>query len=258
MRAAPVPHPATARAGWLGVVGGMGPLATADFLAKLALATPASCDQEQIPVLVYGDVATPDRTAAALGHGPSPLPQLLAAVDFLARQGVGLIAMPCNSAHAWYGELAARSTCPVLNIIDACVEAIRRQSSTARRIGVLSTEGTAREGIYTRRLAAQGYEPIVPTADEFARWVTPGIAQVKANALDESRRLLQAATNALWQRGAELVVLGCTEIPVALQTGAQPLPDRYIDSTAALVAAVLTRLRGAAPLAALPRTEQAA
>ena len=114
-------------AGWLGVLGGMGPLATAAFLAKLALATPARVDQEHIPVLVYGDCATPDRTAAALARGASPLPQLLRGAGFLARQGVAAIAMPCNSAHCWYDELAAAVDRPVLHIVDACVALLRQR-----------------------------------------------------------------------------------------------------------------------------------
>lgn len=247
--------PVLKRPGWLGVIGGMGPLATADFLAKLALATPAACDQAHIPVLMVGDCGTPDRSAALAGDGPSPLPRLLAAVDFLAAEGVELIAMPCNSAHAWYGELAERSARPVLNIIDACIERIRCRQRSARRIGVLSTEGTACQGIYSRRLAAQGFEAIVPTAAEFSRWVTPGIARVKANAPAEAQALLQAGADALFARGAEVVILGCTEIPVALQDTTRALPDRYVDSTAALVAAVLSRLRAPVRSQVPPETE---
>lgn len=235
------------RPGWLGVIGGMGPLATADFLAKLALATPADTDQDHIPVLVVGDCATPDRSAAIAGLGPSPLPCLQAGVDFLSDQGVELIAMPCNSAHAWYGELCTRSSRPMLSIIDACAESIRRRRPGVRRVGVLSTEGTARGGFYPRCLAAQGLEPIVPSANEFAHWITPGIARVKANRVDEAREPLQAAADALFARGAQAVILGCTEIPVALQSSQQAQPDRYVDSTAALVAAVLSRLRPAVP-----------
>ena len=89
----------------LGVLGGMGPLATADFLQKLTLATKAGRDQEHIPLIVYGDCTTPDRTAAVLGTGPSPLPQLLAGIEFLNAARVSAIAIPCNSAHCWHKDL---------------------------------------------------------------------------------------------------------------------------------------------------------
>ncbi|MEY4941274.1 MAG: hypothetical protein RIQ93_3009, partial [Verrucomicrobiota bacterium] len=90
----------------LGILGGMGPLATADFLKKLTQATKAECDQEHIPVVLYGDCATPDRTANVLGEGPSPLPHLLRGIAFLNAAGCAAIAIPCNSAHCWYDEMA--------------------------------------------------------------------------------------------------------------------------------------------------------
>lgn len=231
--------------GWLGVPGGMGPLATADFLAKLALATPARIDQEHIPVLVYGNCFIPDRTAAALALGPSPAPHLLRGAAFLAAQGVDAIAMPCNSAHAWYDQVAHSVSQPVLHIVDACVQLLQRSNPQARRVGVLSTEGTARMAIYSQRLQQSGLTTLLPSAEDFAQRVTPGIAFVKAGDMAKASGLLREAATRLFDRGADAVMLGCTEIPLALKSETLQRPHEYIDSTAALVQAVLSYWRDA-------------
>ena len=242
--------------GWLGVLGGMGPLATADFLAKLALATPARVDQEHIPVLVYGNCGTPDRTAAALAQGASPLPDLLRGASFLAGQGVEAIAVPCNSAHCWYEQVAGSVDRPVLHIVDACVALLQRRNPGAQRVAVLSTEGTARMGIYPQRLRQRGLEALVPTAAEFSALVSPGIALVKAGRLAQAARRFDEAAQRLCERGAQAVILGCTEIPLAMKAQLGRSPEVYVDSTEALVQAVLATLRaGPAPgpdVAALP------
>lgn len=230
--------------GWLGVIGGMGPLATSDFLRKLTLSTPAQTDQQHIPVLLYGDCTTPDRTASVLGEGPSPLPQLLAAVDFLNAANVQVIAMPCNSAHCWYEDLAKRAKMPFLHIVDASAQQVLARNPHANTIGVLSTEGTAHMGIYSQRLSALGLKPLVPSEEDFHQLVSPGIAFVKAGDLEAGGALLRQAANVLFDRGAESVILGCTEIPLGMTQELENDPLRFIDSTQSLVDATLLHLRG--------------
>ncbi|MES2605291.1 MAG: amino acid racemase, partial [Pseudomonadota bacterium] len=133
---------------FLGVLGGMGPLATADFLKKLVENTPASVDQEHIPVMLYSDCTTPDRTAHIVGDGPSPLPQLLAGIRFLNDSGAAAICIPCNSAHCWYDEMVAASRVPVFHIVRSSAAQVRRKNPSAQKVGVLSTFGTHRMGIY--------------------------------------------------------------------------------------------------------------
>lgn len=217
----------------------MGPLATADFLHKLATATPATCDQEHIPVIVHGDCSTPDRTAAVLGTGPSPLPALLAGIHFLNAAGCSAVDIPCNSAHCWYDEMAAASQAPVLHIVEASARQVRRNDPQARRIGVMSTEGTHRMGIYRSALERLGFEALSPTQQEFDEFLTPGIADIKANRLPQARAKLDAAADRLFERGAQQVILGCTEIPLGMQARCAAEPRRFVDSTQALVGAVL-------------------
>ncbi len=231
----------------LGVLGGMGPLAAADFLGKLAGATNASCDQEHIPVILYGDCTTPDRTASILGQGPSPLPQLLAGIEFLNTAGCAVIAIPCNSAHCWYDEMARASRVPVLHIVEASALKVRRNNAGTRRVGVLSTEGTHRMGIYRSTLERMGLEVIAPTAEDFRELVSPGIADIKANRITAAQARFDVAADRLLGRGAEQIILGCTEIPLGMQRRCAAHPHSVVDSTHALVEAVLAHFAALNP-----------
>lgn len=223
----------------LGVLGGMGPLATADFLQKLTLATRAGRDQEHIPVVMYGDCTTPDRTAAVLGTGPSPLPQLLEGIEFLNAARVSAIAIPCNSAHCWFQEMAAASLAPVLHIVEASARQVQRNNRKTERVGVLSTEGTHRMGIYRQTLEKMGFQVVTPTEEEFEQLVSPGIADIKGNRLQEAEVKFDTAADRLLDRGAQQIILGCTEIPLGMRPRALANPTTVVDSTQALVTAVL-------------------
>src|SRR5699024_9848860 len=137
----------------LGVLGGMGPAATADFLDKLAARTPAARDQEHIATIVYSDPSTPDRSDAMVAGGPDPAPALVRGIEFLCSAGVSAIVVPCNSAHFWFDQMQQAATVPVLHIVDAVAEQVRGTGPGITRLGLMSTDGTARSGVY-QRLAA--------------------------------------------------------------------------------------------------------
>lgn len=229
------------RASALGVLGGMGPLATADFLYKLAAATCASRDQEHIRVILHGDCTTPDRTAAVLGKGPSPLPQLLEGIEFLNAARCAVIAIPCNSAHVWHPEMAQASLAPVLHIVEAAARQVQRNDPKTVRVGVLSTEGTYRMGIYKGQLEKLGFEVLTPTQDEFDTLVSPGIADIKGNRMREAEEKFDVAADRLIARGAQQIILGCTEIPLGMVPRTKANPSSIVDSTQALVTAVIER-----------------
>jgi aspartate racemase len=237
---------------FLGVLGGMGPLAAADFLRKLVKKTPADVDQKHVPVLLYGDCTTPDRTANVVGKGPSPLPHLLAGIRFLNEQGVRAICIPCNSAHSWYDEMQAASTAPVLHIVKASAQQVRRKNPHAKTVGVLSTLGTHRMGLYAKTLMELGYNLVSPTDNEFETLISPAIAMNKANNWVDAESLYDTAAQHLWDRGAEIIVLGCTEIPFGMERRYRTHPSKFVDSNDALVDAVLEVFAGAnaAPAAA--------
>lgn len=219
---------------FLGVIGGMGPLATADFLVKLAANTPARNDQEHIPVLLYGDCTTPDRTASLMGDGISPLPYLLDGIRYLNDAGAKAICIPCNSAHCWFDEMATRSDVPLFHIVHASAKQVSHKNPSAKIVGVLSTIATCQTGIYTRILQDMGFSVMSPTAHEFETLVSPGIALIKANRLPEAEQLFHAACEHLFDRGAEVIILGCTEIPLGMQNQYQENPSLFVDSNDAL------------------------
>jgi aspartate racemase len=203
----------------LGVLGGMGPLASAQFMLRLTLLTPAERDQDHIPAVLWSDPRVPDRTAARLGTGPDPLPWLVHGLDGLAAAGCGAVAIPCNTAHGWIDGMRAASKLPILDIIDAAAEDLRRQGIGPGRIGVMGTAATLAMRLYQDRLGGQGWPCIQPDEAEMARLVTPAIAMVKANRVAEAYAPAAEAVSLLRDRGAEAIVLGCTELPLAVQAG---------------------------------------
>lgn len=227
----------------LGVLGGMGPAATADFLAKLVVLTPAASDQEHLPVIAQSIPTIPDRSRAILGQGPSPLPALKAGLVRLRVAGCALAVMPCNSAHHWYDELAGEL--PMLHIVDAVAAALRRCGIEDGPIGLLATSGTVAAGIYQNRLAGTGFEIQVPTAADQAGLVEAAIRAIKAGAFDVAGVSLRTAVARLRARGIRATVLGCTELPLVL-TSAPDATHPFIDSTAALAEACVAALRGPA------------
>jgi aspartate racemase len=212
----------------------MGPLATADFYEKLIARTPAARDQDHVPVVIYAVPQVPDRTAAILNGGASPLPALLAGLQTLLSAGAQAIAMPCHTAHAWYDELAAASPVPILHIADAAADAAARIADPGARLGLVATIATLAAGFYARRFAVRQFDCVVPTETEMHALVTPAIAKIKQGAVDEAGPLLERAVGALVGRGAAAVVLGCTELPVALDRVASDVRTRCVDATAAL------------------------
>lgn len=221
--------------GLVGVLGGMGPLATLDFMQKLLDATPATCDQEHVPALVSSIPQIPDRTRAFQGTGDSPLPALLECAHRLKAGGASLLVIPCNTAHLWFDEILTHVELPMLHIVDAALEEAVGSGCNAS-IGLLATPATIASGLYmSRRTAGLGgssVEWVLPSEVEMALWVGPGIAAVKAGRIGEGRSLLERAAQALHIRGATAVVLGCTEIPLVLHDGNTPVPT--IDATSAL------------------------
>jgi aspartate racemase len=209
----------------LGVLGGMGPLASAQFMVRLTLLTPAERDQDHVPAVLWSDPRIPDRSAARLAGGEDPLPALLRGLRGLEAAGAGAIAIPCNTAHGWFTEMQAATSLPILHIVDAAAAELVRLGVRAGPIGVMGTAGTLAMRLYQDRLADRGYECLVPEPEEMARQVTPAIGLVKANRVAEAYGPLAEVAAALVARGARAVVLGCTEIPLGIAAGpALPFP----------------------------------
>jgi len=220
----------------IGIFGGMGPLATVDFLDKVVQLTPASRDQDHLPVIVASLPHVHDRSRAILGTGKDPLPQLLSGIDFLNEAGVGVIAIPCNSSHHWYGQLSARSRIPILHIAETCVAAMPQEPGAI--VSVFATRGALASGFYQRALEARGFRHTLPAAEGAQNEVDHCIREVKAGHMARAGEHLAAALADAANAGAAIVIMGCTEIPVAARhSGDTGL--RLVDSSLELARATV-------------------
>ena len=218
----------------IGVLGGMGPLATVDFFNKVLAATPAKGDADHIPLLIQSDPRIAPRPAAILSGGSSPLPELLAGRDRLIAAGATALVMPCNTAHFWYADLRKGCSVPFLSIVDASVSELAVLADAGAPIGIIATRATLAAQIFDAPLARAGYAALLPDDAMMDTLVLPGIALVKAGDAPGGGQLIEQAVQALLARGARAVVLACTETPLALDALQSPLRSQCVDSTAAL------------------------
>ncbi len=219
--------------GTLGILGGMGPLATVDFMQKVIAATPARRDQDHIPILVYSVPQVPDRTEAILAGSDAPLAWMRTGAETLVEAGAECIAIPCNTAHFWYDALIEGLGIPVLHIVDAAQAALAATGIGGGTVGLLATTGTLTAGVYQKRFEKLGYDCLAPDAATQADGVAAGIAAIKAGDLEAGRSRLEAAAQTLRDRGCPAIVLGCTEIPIVLGG------EDYVDATEALARAAV-------------------
>ena len=221
----------------IGVLGGMGPLATVDFFNKVLAATPAKGDADHIPLLIQSDPRIPPRPAAILNSGRSPLPELLAGRDRLIALGATALAMPCNTAHYWYADLVRGCSVPFLSIVDASIGEIGKLTKAGAPIGIIATRATLATKIFDAQLQSAGYTPMLPDDDMMEKLVLPGIELVKAGQVVQGGQLIEQAVQVLLNQGAGAVLLACTETPLALDAVQSPLRAQCVDSTAALARA---------------------
>ena len=195
-------------AGIVGVLGGMGPLATVDFMRKMLQATPAVVDQEHVPVVVSSIPQVPDRTQAFRREGASPLAAMVASGRRLVAAGAGLAVVPCNAAHLWFDEIQQALGLPMLHLVDAALEDAVIEAGPGGRIGLLATDATLASGLYVNRAlppgAGQGLQWVLPTAGEMLTLLMPGVAAIKAGPVAGGRRPAdggRAGVEAPWRRG---------------------------------------------------------
>jgi aspartate racemase len=217
----------------IGVLGGMGPAATIDFMAKIVMLTPAARDQEHVPLLVHDVPQIPDRSSAIAAGSDAPFLPMLAGLMQLARGGAELIAIPCNTAHHWHERLARSCNVPLLHIADAVVEMLG-DTGPDETVALLATSGTVRAGLYQSRFAAKHRDLVLPEADTQAL-VDAAIAAVKGGDAEAGRTLAEATAERLLEAGAGRLLLACTELPIAFAGSRHA--GRTIDATEALARA---------------------
>ena len=198
----------------IGILGGMGPLATADLFQKITLHTAASCDQDHPRVCIDSNTNISDRTAALLHGGADPVPEMVKSAQRLESIGADLLIMPCNTAHNFYDAVASSVSIPVLHMIAITRDALK--SRGVKCAGLLATDGTVQTGIYQRTFEGSGVELLTPDNTEDQSAVMDIIYNgVKAGDLTHDATAFRAACEHLLARGAEVLILGCTELPPA-------------------------------------------
>jgi len=214
----------------LGILGGLGPAASCYFYDLLIQLCPARQDQDHPDVLLYSKASVPDRSAFLLGKGESPLPALVEGVALLERAGAGVIAVPCATAHHWYPEMRAAAGVPVLNMLELAAKALRREGVT--KAALLATEGSYVSGAFAAALEQEGVAPLLPSK-EGRQALMDVIYGIKSGRMPGTQ-VLEALAAPLVARGAERVILGCTELSLFTD-----LPEIYIDAMQVLAEELL-------------------
>ena len=206
----------------IGILGGMGPEATLDLFGKIIANTPAARDQ-----VIDSNPKVPDRTAAILAGGESPVPAMKAGIAALKRARADFVVIPCVSAHFFLDELQREAGLPILSMFDVTVEHIRQHHAHIRTIGMLATTGTINGGRFRAKLEQSGVAVLTPEEPDQER-VMAAIYAIKGAADVREREAigaeLRAVAGRLIRRGAQGVVAGCTEIPLVLRPGDLDVP----------------------------------
>lgn len=197
----------------VGVIGGMGPMATWCFCECITRHTCAHTDQEHIHVCVDCNTNIPDRTEAILHKGASPVPELVKSGIRLERMGADALVMPCNTAHCFHEELVPYLGVPLLNMLQETAQEIKRRRIAC--VGLLATDGTLASGVYERQLAEEDIRAVVPSPENQKHVMQLIYSGVKAGSPEFDLSGIYAAIEELSDKGAQTLLLGCTELPVA-------------------------------------------
>lgn len=210
----------------LGILGGMGPMATAYLLQLIIEMTDAKTDQEHLDVLVFNRPAVPDRTAYILDNTqPSPLPLLTQTAQTLERLGAGCLCAPCVTSHYFYQELSGAVGIPFVNMLTETAAELK--SLGKRRVGIMATTGTVRTGLFQSALDGVGLEAVLPSPECQELVMALIYDEIKAGKPADSGKF-QRITQELFDAGCDSIVLGCTELSLIKKSA--PLPPGCLDA----------------------------
>lgn len=224
----------------VGVLGGMGPIATHDFFGKVIAAARAKTDEDHIRLLIDNNPFVPDRNAAASG-GSKPGPVLASMARALEAGGAELLAMPCNAAHAYAEDIRAAVSIPFIDMIEETVAAIGNQAPNARRVGVLAADGCLNARLYQDSLGRAGLDAVILDTPSQAAFMSLVYLVKGGDVSAERRAAMRRLAELLLQQGADAIIAGCTEIPLALAQGDIAAP--LVESTSVLASRVVERAR---------------
>ncbi|OPH39484.1 aspartate/glutamate racemase family protein [Moraxella equi] len=221
----------------IGILGGMGPMAGVDMLAKFIARTneygKATCDQDHIPVLLSSIPDVPDRSEFLLKNGQDPYPHLLSYAKNLQNAGATCLVIACNTAHYWFDRLQADlPNLTMLSMIDTTVQSAAANGKN--NIGILATNATLATGLYKDKIRGAGLHYLEPNHDD-QQAVMESIYLYKAGQVDKAITLMTTQKDKLISQGADIIIMGCTEVPLILADDQRTHPQHYIDATQALV-----------------------
>lgn len=205
----------------IGIIGGMGPVATLDLFGRIVRYTDAKTDAEHIRVFIDNNTTVPDRTKAILEGGESPVPYIVESAHRLADMGADFLLIPCNTSHYFYDEIAAQSPIPVLNMVQETVWYIQRAG--IQQLGLLATDGTLKTKLYQTALEEAGVCVYCPKADEQAELMQFIYDGVKAGAKRYDVKKMAAMMGRMRKRSAKHLLLACTELPIGFHRYCLPL-----------------------------------
>jgi len=200
----------------VGIIGGMGPEATLDLFYKIIKATPAKKDQEHLHIVIDNFPQIPDRTAFLLGRGENPFPYILKSIELLKKANVDVLCMPCNTAHYFVEDIRKATPLPFISIVESTLKEIKSNFKDSKNIGLLATDGTITGRVYHNIFEAEGYK-IITTSEEKQNEVMKIIYSTKAGKIEENIQTFGEVIEHMKLLGSELVVLGCTELPILLK-----------------------------------------
>lgn len=221
----------------IGILGGMGPMATADLFQKITALTAAEGDSGHIRIYIDSNASIPDRTAAILDGGEDPVPAMTDSLRKLEACGAGCVIMPCNTAHYFLPRLVERTELPFVSMIGAAASACRARFP-GKAVGILATTGTLSAGLYQEALAAQGAPFLEPGGVEREALMEVIYQGVKAGAPPSRyREAFRLVIESMAGQGAECFLLACTELPLAVRALGLDLP--CVDPTEELAKAAI-------------------
>ena len=210
----------------LGVIGGMGPMATVYFYKMLTEHTRAEADGDHIDVIISGKASIPDRTAYILGKsGDDPAPVMLEEANKLASVGADVLVIPCNTAHYYLPRIEPYTDVPFINMVDETVRFCR--SSGCKRVGIMSTEGITVSGVYTSALSKSGIDPLELSPERRKSVMDIIYKYVKAGKMPP-REMFDEAASELDEKGADKIILACTELSIIKSNFG--LDDHFVDT----------------------------
>lgn len=226
----------------VGVLGGMGPWATLDFMAKALKAGEGASEQDNVRLIVDCNPTVLDRNAGLTGDAPSPGPALAAMARGLEAAGADFLVMACNAAHAWQGEIEAATSLPFVSIVEETCRWLAGREPAGRRIGLMAAEACLNAELYQKALSEAGLAAVTPSPDWTARFMDALFAFKGGDLGPGPRGVMRACAEALIEDGAQAIFAACTEVPLLVDGADLAVP--FVDATQILALRTVAYARG--------------